>query len=431
MTNKEEIIAVIGLGYVGLPLALEFSKHFETKGYDIDDEVLESCAGLPRATSFSKSDDGLSRTNLIFTSDPEILACATVYIVTVPTPVDNAKVPDTSALESATHMISKYLRPGDLVIFESTVYPGATEEICVPILMKGSSLQQRIDFNVGFSPERINPGDKDHCLNNIVKVVSGDTKDSLKRISGLYSKIVSAGVYEAQSIQVAEAAKVIENVQRDINMALVNELAMVCHLLGIDTNEVLAAADTKWNFLPFKPGLVGGHCIGVDPYYLTHKAVELGYHPEVILAGRRLNEGMAGFVARAAIKEMSRAGVLELGSKVLILGATFKANVSDVRNSKILSLWQELTDFGCDVDVFDPLAEQPLRGGVLIVPVINTESIKDQYDAVIFAVNHDKFSHIDPPKICSLLSEGGVIIDLTCRFSSKDFVGSGHRFWRL
>ena len=431
MTNKEEIIAVIGLGYVGLPLALEFSKHFETKGYDIDDEVLQSCEGFPRATSFSKSDDLPSRTNLIFTSDPEILACATVYIVTVPTPVDNAKVPDTSSLESATHMISKYLKPGDLVVFESTVYPGATEEICVPILMKGSTLQQRIDFNVGFSPERINPGDKDHCLNNIVKVVSGDTKDSLKRISGLYSKIVSAGVYEAQSIQVAEAAKVIENVQRDINIALVNELAMVCHLLGIDTNEVLAAADTKWNFLPFKPGLVGGHCIGVDPYYLTHKVVELGYHPEVILAGRRLNEGMAGFVARATIKEMSRAGVLELGSKVLILGATFKANVSDVRNSKILSLWQELTDFGCDVEVSDPLAQQPLRDGVLIVPVINTEAIKDQFDAIIFAVNHDKFSYIDPPKICSLLSERGVIIDLTCRFSAKDFVGSEHRFWRL
>ena len=431
MTNKEEIIAVIGLGYVGLPLALEFSKHFETKGYDIDDEVLQSCAGFTRATSSLKSDDRPSRTNLIFTSDPEILACATVYIVTVPTPVDNAKVPDTSSLESATHMISKYLKPGDLVVFESTVYPGATEEICVPILMKGSTLQQRIDFNVGFSPERINPGDKDHCLNNIVKVVSGDTKDSLKRISGLYSKIVSAGVYEAQSIQVAEAAKVIENVQRDINIALVNELAMVCHLLGIDTNEVLAAAGTKWNFLPFKPGLVGGHCIGVDPYYLTHKAVELGYHPEVILAGRRLNEGMAGFVARATIKEMSRAGVLELGSKVLILGATFKANVSDVRNSKILSLWQELTDFGCDVEVLDPLAQQPLRDGVLIVPVINTEAIKDQFDAIIFAVNHDKFSYIDPPKICSLLSERGVIIDLTCRFSAKDFVGSEHRFWRL
>ena len=219
--------------------------------------------------------------------------------------------------------------------------------------------------------------------------------------------------------------------QRDINIALVNELAMVCHLLGIDTNEVLAAAGTKWNFLPFKPGLGGGHCIGVDPYYLTHKAVELGYHPEVILAGRRLNEGMAGFVARATIKEMSRAGVLELGSKVLILGATFKANVSDVRNSKILSLWQELTDFGCDVEVLDPLAQQPLRDGVLIVPVINTEAIKDQFDAIIFAVNHDKFSYIDPPKICSLLSERGVIIDLTCRFSAKDFVGSEHRFWRL
>lgn len=431
MTKKEEIIAVIGLGYVGLPLALEFSKHFETKGYDVNDDVIQSSEGCVQAASLSNLDDRPSRTNLILTSDPEILASATVYIVTVPTPVDNAKVPDTSSLESATHMISKHLKPGDLVVFESTVYPGATEEICVPILMKGSSLQQRIDFNVGFSPERINPGDKDHCLNNIVKVVSGDTKDSLKRISGLYSKIVSAGVYEAQSIRVAEAAKVIENVQRDINIALVNELAMVCHLLGIDTNEVLAAAGTKWNFLPFKPGLVGGHCIGVDPYYLTHKAVELGYHPEVILAGRRLNEGMAGFVARAAIKEMSRAGVLELGSKVLILGATFKANVSDVRNSKILSLWQELTDFGCDVEVLDPLAQQPLRDGVLIVPVIKTEAIKDQFDAVIFAVNHDKFSHIDPPKIFSLLSERGVIIDLTCRFSAEDFVGSEHRFWRL
>ncbi|MFZ2540758.1 MAG: nucleotide sugar dehydrogenase, partial [Gallionella sp.] len=353
---NQKIIAVVGLGYVGLPLALEFGKKFTTVGYDLSERKVSSYRKCCDPSGDIPGEDFHAAIHLIFTTDPSHLSKADYIIVTVPTPVDAAHQPDFSPLVSASTIVGKNMKSDAIVIYESTVYPGATEEVCIPILERESGLKWMKDFHVGYSPERVNPGDKERTITKVTKVVSGDDAATLKKVAELYDHIIVAGVHRVSSIKVAEAAKVIENTQRDLNIALMNELALIFDRLGIDTLEVLEAAGTKWNFLPFRPGLVGGHCIGVDPYYLTHKAVMLGYHPEVILAGRRINDSMAAFVAQQTVKQLSRAGDPIKNAKVIVLGLTFKENCSDLRNSKVADVVRELQEFGCKVSVHDPVA---------------------------------------------------------------------------
>src|SRR5260221_3119297 len=354
--NAQTTIAVVGLGYVGLPLAVEFGKRFPTIGFDLSSAKVEAYQRGFDPTGEVTPDEFKAALKLRVPTDAALLAEADFIIVAVPTPIDDAHRPDFGPLLGASESVGRNLRRGATVVFESTVYPGATEEICVPVIEKHSGMQWRRDFFVGYSPERINPGDREHSLTRIIKVVSGDTSETLERVATVYESIIAAGVYRASSIKVAEAAKVIENTQRDLNIALMNELALLFHKIGIDTIEVLEAAGTKWNFLPFRPGLVGGHCIGVDPYYLTHKAEKIGYHPQVILAGRRINDGMGLYVAQQTIKRMITSGVQINGAVVNVLGLTFKENCGDLRNSKVVDLVQELRSFGCDVQVHDPLA---------------------------------------------------------------------------
>jgi UDP-N-acetyl-D-galactosamine dehydrogenase len=350
-------IAVVGLGYVGLPLAVEFGKKYPTVGIDLSAEKVAAYRNFNDPTGEVSSDDLRAATQLSCHSAPQVLHDADFIVVAVPTPVDQAHQPDFTPLLKSSESVGKYIKPGAIVVYESTVYPGATEEVCIPLIEKHSGLKWKKDFFVGYSPERINPGDKERTVTKIVKVVSGDTPETLKTVADVYGSIITAGVYPASSIKVAEAAKVIENTQRDLNIALMNELAIIFDKIGIDTLEVLKAAGTKWNFLPFRPGLVGGHCIGVDPYYLTHKADMLGYHPQVILAGRRINDGMATYVAQQTVKQIINAGGCVKGSKVIVLGLTFKENCPDLRNSKVADLIKELSEFGCEVSVHDPLAD--------------------------------------------------------------------------
>src|SRR5688572_14708199 len=349
-------VCVVGLGYVGLPVAVEFGKRRPTVGYDLSAKKVHSLKQFTDTTGEVSSDELRAANLLTVTDDPSEIAKADFIIVAVPTPVNEARQPDFSPLEGASKVVGKNMKPGATVVFESTVYPGATEEICVPILEKYSGMRWRQDFHVGYSPERINPGDREHTFARIPKVVSGDDADTLEQVADLYGSVVKAGVYRAASIKVAEAAKVIENTQRDLNIAFVNELAIIFDKLGLDTEEVLKAAGTKWNFLPFRPGLVGGHCIGVDPYYLTYKAELLGYHPQVILAGRRINDGMGSHIARKTVQQMIHAGRNIKGARVNILGLTFKENVPDIRNSKVIDIIRELHDFGVETFVHDPLA---------------------------------------------------------------------------
>jgi UDP-N-acetyl-D-galactosamine dehydrogenase len=389
-------IGVIGLGYVGLPLAAEFGKKFSVIGFDINESrISELKKGFDRTREVAAED--LKPKGLIYSCNADDMNSCNFFIITVPTPITESKQPDLGPLIRASEMVSKYLKKGDLVVYESTVYPGCTEEICVPLLEKGSGLRFNSDFFCGYSPERINPGDKERTLTKIKKVVSGSTPSALKLVNEVYSSIISAGTFPASSIKVAEAAKVIENTQRDLNIAFVNELSLIFGLCGLDTREVLETASTKWNFLKFSPGLVGGHCIGVDPYYLTHKAESLGYHPEVILAGRRINDSMGGHVASQTVKLMLRKGLDVANSSVLVLGMTFKENCPDVRNSKVIDVIRELKEFGCKVDVYDPHAfSEDLKHEYDLVPIDGSALSKiDKYSAIVIAVAHDEFKEIN------------------------------------
>ncbi len=400
-------IGIIGLGYVGLPLAVEFGKRYPVTGFDLNARrVRELQEGNDRTREVT-GEQLAAASGLSFTTDPAGLKGCNVYIVTVPTPIDKHNNPDLRPLLSASETVGRSLSGGDIVVYESTVYPGCTEEDCVPVLEKHSGLVFNRDFFCGYSPERINPGDKEHTVVRIRKVVSGSTAETAERIEALYASVIEAGVYRAPSIKVAEAAKVIENSQRDINIAFINELSLIFNRMGIDTREVLAAAGTKWNFLPFRPGLVGGHCIGVDPYYLTFKAQSLGYHPEVILAGRRINDGMGVRVAQRTIKAMIRKGHKVEGASVLVLGIAFKENCPDTRNSRVIDIVRELADYGCRVDVHDPWADPEQVKREYGIKLLNTPVRK--YDAVVLAVAHREFA--DFP-FASVLKENAVLFDV-------------------
>jgi len=388
---KEPIIAIIGLGYVGLPLAVEFAKKFRTFGFDIKKQRVSELNSAQDNTLEVSSDELRSVPNLSFSSDLNEIRQANVYIVTVPTPVDANKQPDLTPLRKASETVGEVVAKGDVVIYESTVYPGATEEVCLPIVEKISGLIFNTDFYAGYSPERINPGDKLHRLPNIKKITSGSTPESADFVDKLYSSIITAGTHKASSLKVAEAAKVIENTQRDLNIALVNELSLIFNRLGIDTQEVLEAAGTKWNFLPFRPGLVGGHCIGVDPYYLTYKAQEVGYHPEIILAGRRINDGMGSYVAKQVVKLLIKKEHKVAGAKVLIKGITFKENCPDIRNSRVIDVINEFKEFSCDVMVYDPWANSEEVKDEYGITLLKKEELSQTFDAIVIAVAHNEF----------------------------------------
>jgi len=404
-------IAVVGLGYVGLPLAVEFGKQYTTIGFDINQSrVSDLVAGIDVTGECTKT-EMVTSTKLSFCSDEEGLRSANVYIVTVPTPIDIHKNPDLRPLIKASQMIGKFLQPEDVVIYESTVYPGATEEVCIPVLEAVSSLKFNEDFFAGYSPERINPGDKTHRLTSIKKVTSGSNSKIRSFVDNLYDSIITAGTHSASSLKVAEAAKVIENTQRDLNIALINELAIIFGKLGIDTNEVLEAAGTKWNFLPFRPGLVGGHCIGVDPYYLTYKAQSIGYHPEVILSGRKINDGMGTYVANQLIKAMINKKINVAESKILIMGITFKENCPDIRNSRVVDIVSELNNYGVMVEVYDPYALKKEVKEAHDIEMIS--DIKERtYDGIIVTVAHDEFIETDIDVIRSYCTKSAVIYDL-------------------
>ncbi len=400
-------IAVIGLGYVGLPLAVEFGKKYEVIGFDIKaSRIQELQQGIDHTLEISAAQFQESK-RLRFTSSIDEIRQANFYIVTVPTPIDQYKTPDLTPLLKASETVGKVLKKGDIVIYESTVYPGCTEEDCVPILEKLSGLQFNKDFFCGYSPERINPGDKQHTVTKIKKVTSGSTPATAQTVDNLYASIITAGTHLASSIRVAEASKAIENAQRDINIAFVNELALIFDRMGIDTTEVLEAASTKWNFLPFKPGLVGGHCIGVDPYYLTHKAGSLGYHPEVILAGRRINDNMGVFVANKVIKMMLQKGIAIQQAKILVLGITFKENCPDIRNSRVIDIINELKDYHVALDIYDPWASAEEVQHEYQIQL--TQNLQTQYDVVILAVKHDKFNSLS---IKDLIKSNSVVYDI-------------------
>ncbi len=427
---KHTTIAVIGLGYVGLPLAVEFGKKFKTIGYDVSEAKIAAYREYRDPTGEVSAQDFKDSKLLEVTVDPRRLAEADFVVIAVPTPVDEAHIPDFSPLMSASMTAGQHMKAGVTVIYESTVYPGATEEICIPILARESGLKWMKDFHVGYSPERVNPGDKERTITRIVKVVSGDDEDTLNEVAALYESVITAGVHRAGSIKVAEAAKVIENTQRDLNIALMNELAIIFDKLGIDTLEVLRAAGTKWNFLPFRPGLVGGHCIGVDPYYLTHKAEMLGFHPQVIIAGRRINDGMAAYVAQQTVKHMINVGTNVKGAKVVVLGLTFKENCPDIRNSKVADLVKELLDYGCDVAVHDPIADE--------IEAIHEYGIKTltwdelpQSDALIVAVSHVHYLEMPMELLLGKLKPGGVFVDVKSVYPKELILEKNFRVWRL
>ncbi len=404
-------IAIIGLGYVGLPLAVAFSTKFPTLGYDVKQErIAELRQGIDSTREVSR--DELQRAeNLHFSDNPEDLNDCNVLIIAVPTPIDANKRPDLTPLVSASRAAGRALRKNDVVIYESTVYPGATEEVCVPVLEEVSGLAMNRDFFCGYSPERINPGDTAHRITDIVKVTSGSTPETAAFVDSLYGSIITAGTFSASSIKVAEAAKVIENTQRDVNIALINELALIFNRLGIDTMEVLQAAGTKWNFLPFQPGLVGGHCIGVDPYYLTHKAQEVGYHPEMILAGRRLNDDMGRHVASEVIKHMLKKRIHVAGSRILVMGLTFKENCPDLRNTAVINIIRELESFGAGIEVFDPWADRDEAAGLYHVTMVEKPA-EGSYDAIVLAVAHEDFLQLDAADIRSYCRRQAVIYDV-------------------
>lgn len=424
-------IAVVGLGYVGLPLAVEFGKKYRTFGFDPSKDKIDNyrkfCDPMGEVSSQSLS----AATQLRVSTEPDGLREADIIIIAVPTPVDQAHIPDFTPLLSASAIVGANMKKGAIVVYESTVYPGATEEICIPVLERHSGLKWKQEFNVGYSPERVNPGDKVRTLTRIVKVVSGDDDSTLETVASLYTSIIEAGVHRASSIKVAEASKVIENTQRDLNIALMNELAIVFDKIGIDTLEVLEAAGTKWNFLPFRPGLVGGHCIGVDPYYLTHKAEMLGYHPQVILAGRRINDGMASYVAKMTVQKMINQGSCKRDDHVVVLGLTFKEDCPDLRNSKVADLIVNLKNFGLKVFIHDPLAD-PIEArheyGLELTP---WEQLPRNASAVVAAVSHKQYKETPLVDILALLKPNGVFTDVKSAYDAAIIKAAGHAVWRL
>ena len=423
-------IAVVGLGYVGLPLAVEFGKKFRTIGVDLSAEKVACYKQHFDPTGEVSTEDLKAATLLEMGTDPSALREADFVIVAVPTPVDDAHQPDFSPLVSSSRAVGQNLKQGAIVVYESTVYPGATEEVCIPILEQYSGKKWKTDFFVGYSPERINPGDKERTVTKIVKVVSGDTPETLATVTEIYGSVIKAGVFPASSIKVAEAAKVIENTQRDLNIALMNELAIIFDKIGIDTLEVLQAAGTKWNFLPFRPGLVGGHCIGVDPYYLTHKAQKLGYHPEVILAGRRINDGMGKFVAEQTIKQLVRRGHPVKDSPIIVLGLTFKEDCPDLRNSRVIDVIRELESYGARVIVHDPVADAKEAFHEYKVDLRAWDDLP-KAGAIVAAVNHREFKDRPVGDFLSKLEKDGVITDVKSMFETAAFAGSGVELWRL
>jgi UDP-N-acetyl-D-galactosamine dehydrogenase len=433
--QSKEKIAIVGLGYVGLPLAVEFGKVVDTIGFDLNAKRVFDLKKYLDTNNETSTEELKSSSRLTVTTDPAELKKAKFIIVAVPTPITKNKQPDLYCVTSASEIVGKNLTKGSIVVFESTVYPGVTEDVCVPVLEKHSGLKFGRDFKVGYSPERINPGDKEHTVDSIVKVVSGSDEESLEVVAGVYGLIVKAGVYRAQSIKVAEAAKVIENTQRDLNIALMNELAIIFHKMGIDTSQVLKAAGTKWNFIKMSPGLVGGHCIGVDPYYLTFKAQELGYHPQVILAGRSINDDMGKFIAEQTVKSLISANKKVKGAQVLVLGITFKENISDIRNSRVIDIINELKEYGIEVIVCDPLAaEEAVKHeyGIELTPY----NVKLKADAVVIAVSHDAFKkdltlNCLKTHLSNNNGSSGVVIDVKGIFSSELFVGSNIVYWKL
>ena len=424
---KNSKIGIIGLGYVGLPLAVEFGKHYETIGFDINARRIAELMQGTDHTLETLPEELKEARHLRYSAELDALKHFDIFIVTVPTPIDEYKRPDLTPLERASETVGKVLKRGGIVIYESTVYPGCTEEVCVPILERVSGLKFNRDFFAGYSPERINPGDKEHRLTTIRKVTSGSTPATAAVVDALYASIITAGTHQASSIKVAEAAKVIENTQRDLNIALMNELSLIFNRMGIDTLEVLKAAGTKWNFLPFRPGLVGGHCIGVDPYYLTHKAESLGYHPEVILAGRRINDSMGPYVAAQVVKLMTRKGARVGRARVLVLGLTFKENCPDLRNSKVIDIIRELESFGIEVDVHDPYADaeeaQHEYGVQLLSGPLAEGCLALKYDAIVLAVAHREYQALGASALRSLGLEGHVLYDVKGLFSASETDG--------
>lgn len=432
MNKKKSIsrnIAVIGLGYVGLPVAIAFAKLVPTIGYDKNPKRIQELQNNHDRTQEISSED-LTTAQLTLSSDPDVLANADFYIVAVPTPINASKHPDLTLLFNATKIIGEYLKPGDIVVYESTVYPGATEEECAPILEKYSNLQCGKDFTIGYSPERINPGDKEHRLETIVKIVAGQDQKTLDIISEVYGKIIKAGLHQAPNIRTAEAAKVIENTQRDLNIALMNELAVIFNRMDIDTGEVLAAAGTKWNFLPFKPGLVGGHCIGVDPYYLTYQAQKYGYQPEVILAGRRINDNVGKYIATQTIKQMIHTGCTIKNARVAILGLTFKEDCPDLRNSRVIDIIRELNSYGIHCLVHGPQADPDEAKQLYNIDLVDWKDIHNT-NAIVLAVPHQQYRSLQPEDFIAKFSNQPIIIDVKSVLDKKKFVNSGITIWRL
>ena len=425
------VVAVVGLGYVGLPLAVEFGKKMTTIGYDLSVEKIEQYRRFCDPTGEVSTQDLKAATQLTVTTDPADLAKADFIIVAVPTPVDEAHIPDFSPLVGSSTTVGKHMKKGATVIYESTVYPGATEEVCIPIVEKESGLKYGQDFTAGYSPERINPGDKVHTLDKVMKIVAGSDPATCELLSKVYGQVVQAGIHRASSIKVAEAAKVIENTQRDLNIALMNELAKIFETIGIDTHEVLEAAGTKWNFLPFRPGLVGGHCIGVDPYYLTFKAEALGYHPEMILAGRRINDGMGKHIAERTVKMLIRAGKQVRGARAAVLGITFKEDVPDLRNTRVVDIIRELKDYGVNVVVNDPLADPGEAQEYYGVELLDLDAIRG-VDAVILAVMHKAYRESGLEGLVRLCAaRDSLIVDVKGCFSPEQAQKMGISYWRL
>ena len=427
--DKNKKIAIIGLGYVGLPLAIAFSKKYPTIGFDKNvTRINDLEKGIDKTLEVPEKE--LKSSNISFTKESSNLSDCNVYIITVPTPVDKYNNPDMKPLASASKTVGEILSMGDLVIYESTVYPGATEEYCVPILEKISGLKYNKDFFCGYSPERINPGDEEHKLTSIPKVTSGSNEETAISVDNLYKSIITAGSHMASSIAVAEASKVIENIQRDVNIALINELSMIFNKLNLDTSEVLEAAGTKWNFLPFRPGLVGGHCIGVDPYYLTHKAQEIGYHPEMILAGRRINDTMDKYIADSTISEMTKAGINPVGAKIAVLGLTFKENCPDLRNTKVPGIIKNLKVYGCEVVVSDPFADKDEAREHLNLKLVELSKVTKK-DAVILAVGHNEYNEISKEQWQTFFNGKGIFIDVKSIYKKDYFNNTNINHWRL
>ncbi len=430
LINKDAKLSVVGLGYVGLPLAIAFAKQLDVIGYDLDERKIELYKNGVDPTK-EAGDDAVRETSVAFTSDASWLREAKFHIVAVPTPVREDHTPDLSLVEGASRILGQNLIKGSVVVFESTVYPGVTEEVCAPILEKESGLVCGVDFKIGYSPERINPGDKVHRLETIQKVVSGMDSETLEVVAKVYGLVVKAGVYRAESIKVAEAAKVIENSQRDINIAFMNELSLIFHKLGIDTQAVLNAAGTKWNFLPFRPGLVGGHCIGVDPYYLTHKAESMGYHSQVILAGRRINDDMGHYVAENAIKLLIKAEKQVQKAKVAILGVTFKENCPDVRNTRVIDIVRELQDYGIEPCIVDPVADADEAKRLYGIELLNMENLQP-VDAIILAAAHKEFSDLKRREMDRLFDKGKkVLLDVKGLLDKAEYEAADYLYWRL